>query len=97
MTEILYNPTQFYLIFSFLLLAFFIIVAEWKEDFIYFLVTTIHALEMGIATIVISELNIIVSLVFFILSGYFMVLTIGYVPFLRTYTKYFREYFGLDD
>jgi len=97
MIELLLNEQFSYMVVHFIFLSFFIIMSEWKKDFIYFFVTVAFSVEMGIYLLSISEIHIIISLIFFVLAGYFMVLAMGYIPFLKPYTDAFREHFGLND
>ena len=96
MTEITYNAEQFIPIFLFLMFTFWIIMAEWKKDFIYFTLCIIFSIELGIQTLNMNDINIIISLSLFVVAGYYSILAIGYIPFLKPYFVWFRDYLDMD-
>lgn len=59
MTTIFYNESQFYLIIMIMIWFFFIILAEWKRDFVYFILVTVMALPLGVYLLYVSESSIL--------------------------------------
>lgn len=68
--EILYNETQFYLLINIIIWLTFFIFAEYKKDFIYFLVLTIIDIELGVFLLMLSNdiLNYMFGVIFIMLA-----------------------------
>jgi len=67
-----------------------------EERFYIFYVMHYFSIELGIQTLNMNDINIIISLSLFVVAGYYSILAIGYIPFLKQYFVWFRDYFGMD-
>lgn len=92
-----FDTSQFGLFIIVIIFIFFFTLAEWKKDFIYFIISGALSLELGIVLLTFPDIHIMFSLILFGVAGYCMFISFLYLPIAKQYTAQIREYFGIDN